>query len=71
MATLEDKFGIALLDPTLDWIRRNMKPEDIFDRADLAEWAQGNLSGFRDPEDIFSARELEEWAEANGYEFKY
>lgn len=32
----------SLLDDTVDWIRDNLTPEDIFDESTLEEWALSN-----------------------------
>jgi len=29
-----------LLDDAIDWIKSNMRPEDIFDDVDLIDWAK-------------------------------
>jgi len=31
----------TLLELSLDWISSHMKPEDVFDEKDLADWAIG------------------------------
>jgi len=32
-----------VLQEAIDWINANLSPEDVFDRADLVEWADENL----------------------------
>ena len=31
-----------LLEKTLEWIKENLSPEDVFDEGALAEWAEKN-----------------------------
>ena len=30
----------SLLDDAIDWIRTNLKPEDVFDKKQLEEWTR-------------------------------
>jgi hypothetical protein len=51
--------GAMLLDTAQEWIRDNMKPDQIFDDNQLEQWAEEK--GF------VSSKNLEAWAEENGY----
>lgn len=31
-----------LLDESIDWIKNNLSPEDVFDRIQLEDWANNN-----------------------------
>ena len=44
----ENVFGADILDKVVEWIRDNLRPEDIFEDDELAEWA--NDSGYVKPE---------------------
>ena len=41
---LRDNLEALEIDATgiLDWVRENFLPEDIFDKEELAEWAESN-----------------------------
>jgi len=39
---LEDVVGTLLLENAIDWISRNMEPEDVFSTQDLDRWAKNN-----------------------------
>lgn len=54
--------GSDLLESSIDWIRRNMSPDEVFSENDLKDWANG-----KECEYIFSKSELQAWAEDNGY----
>ena len=54
----------SLLADAIEWIRGNLRPDQVFDEQELYAWASENAS---DPEDVFSTHELDRWAEANGY----
>ena len=46
-ARYNDLFAAELLpayplDAAIEWIKANMKPEDVFDVAQLEEWAEEN-----------------------------
>lgn len=51
-----------LLEEAIDWIRSNMKPDDVFEEKELIAYA----SNF-DPEDVFTESSLENWADKNGW----
>jgi hypothetical protein len=60
---LNDVIGIEILEKAVDWIGKNMEPEDVFSESPLKEYVRINFS----PEDIFATAELKQWAEENGY----
>lgn len=66
--TRNREFGIEVLsqwplDAALEWIKKTLGPEEVFDHAELISWARDNCS----PADVFSDKELAEWAEGHGY----
>lgn len=36
-----------LLDESIDWIKNNLSPEDVFDRTQLEDWARMNAIGVK------------------------
>jgi hypothetical protein len=40
--------GTSLLEDAIDWIRDNMKPDQVFEAKDLQGWAEDN--GYVKPE---------------------
>ena len=38
----------AMFDRTLVWIRKNLKPDDVFEEAELIKWAEANGYEARD-----------------------
>lgn len=34
--------GTTLLDAAIEWVKDNMKPDDVFDNTDLSTWAEDN-----------------------------
>lgn len=59
---LESVLGTGLLENSIDWIRSNMSPEDVFPEKELLQWAANY-----DPDSVFTKDSLESWAENNGY----
>jgi hypothetical protein len=51
------------LDDAIEWIRKHMDPEDVFEPETLTCWANDNC----EPGDVFTERALVTWAEENGY----
>lgn len=39
---LANVIDSSLLDSSIDWIKTNLSPEDVFDEAKLHEWAENN-----------------------------
>lgn len=39
---IKDVIPECLLEDTVFWIKSNMKPEDVFDKDELEEWAIEN-----------------------------
>lgn len=35
-------FPIYVLDEAIEWIKKNLSPEDVFDHAELRDWAERN-----------------------------
>lgn len=35
-------ISLSLLEEAIDWISHNLEPEDVFDDANLREWARDN-----------------------------
>lgn len=56
-------FPKNTLELVVEWIRDNLKPNDVFDEDVIAKIASENFL----PQDIFSKEELTEWAEADGF----
>jgi hypothetical protein len=61
---LHDVVDTGLLERSINWIKHNLEPEDIFSEKELFKWASNY-----DPETVFekSIGDLESWAERNGY----
>jgi hypothetical protein len=38
----EVKMSTASLDEAIDWIKNNLKPDDVFDNKELESWAESN-----------------------------
>ena len=45
---IADMINRTLLDEAVRWIANNLRPEEVFSDADLAEWANDN--GYRESE---------------------
>ena len=39
---IADIINNRLLETAIDWIKRNMEPEDVFDTLQLSSWAESN-----------------------------
>lgn len=52
----------GIIDTAIDWIKSNLKPEDVFSEDDLQKWAQG-----MEVASIYPEKDLIDWAENNGY----
>lgn len=52
----------SILQDAIDWIQKNMNPDDVFTDDDLTSWATS-----KEIDSVFPAKELEAWAESNGY----
>jgi len=59
---LVDVVGTGLLENAMDWIARNLSPNDVFSEKDLVEWASGEK-----PENLFHKDDLADWATSNGF----
>jgi len=70
------------LDEAVEWIKANLSPGDVFDDAQLAEYARSNIeiddvyseqnildyvARTYNPSEVFEVRDLESWAEDDGY----
>jgi len=51
-----------LLEEAIDWIKGNMKIDEVFDEKEILAYANNY-----DPEDVHTVSSLESWAESNGY----
>lgn len=60
---LDAVINRTLLEDSIDWIKVNMNPLDVFSEKDLISWAHD--CGL---EEVFTEKELNRWAEDNGYE---
>jgi hypothetical protein len=63
VAMLGNELPKSLLGDTLDWIRDNLDPGDIYDQQRLNQYV-GQLAA---PEEVFSEDELKAWAIDKGY----
>ena len=54
--------GTSLLESSIEWIRSNLNPDQVWSEKELINWANNY-----DPEGIFSDQQLSSWAESNGY----
>lgn len=59
---IQSVVGSDLLESSIDWIVKNMNPDEVFPESDLKNWANS-----KECEDIFTKSELSAWAEDNGY----
>jgi len=50
------------LEMAIDWIGKNIDPEEVFGEKALLDWARNY-----DPEGIFDESTLATWAKSNGY----
>lgn len=57
-----DNVPDGILQDAIDWISKNMSPEDVFTDADLTSWASG-----QEIDSIYPVKELESWALDNGF----
>lgn len=39
---LNDVIGTSILESAIDWIQRNLNPQDVFSERYLQEWAEDN-----------------------------
>ena len=39
---VSDMIGMELLDNAVEWISKNLKPEDVFTDSELEDWALDN-----------------------------
>ena len=37
-----EMFGTEKLEQAIEWIQKNLSPEDVFNQEQLDNWAQGN-----------------------------
>ena len=58
----EREFGLSYYSQIVEYIARDLVPEQVFSFDDLKMWA--NDQGL---EDLFTQGELEAWAENNGF----
>lgn len=54
----ENEFGRNFLDSILEWIEKNMNPEDVFSEDSLRDWGKDQEEWIPDPD---------QWAVENGY----
>lgn len=59
---VESVISTSLLEESIDWIKSNLSPEEVYGEKELLEWARNF-----DPEDVFKEDSLASWAESNGY----
>lgn len=60
---LEEVIGFGVLEAAVEWIAKNMEPEDVFSQQQIRTSAQQNNM----PDDVFGEKELAAWAESNGF----
>ena len=60
---LDEVIGSGVLEAAVEWIAKNMEPEDVFSQQQIRTSAQQN----NEPQDVFSEKELASWAESNGF----
>ncbi len=51
------------LDSVVDWIQKNLSPDDVFPESALTGYVASTFT----PASVFSEKELAEWAENNGF----
>lgn len=51
------------LDLSIEWIKENLGPNDVFDQKTLEDWVQT----YSTPGDTFTDDQLDDWAKENGY----
>lgn len=64
---IQSVISQRLLEESIDWIKSNMEPEDVFDSSQLISWAKDWLPPSVEPAAVFSEELLAEWAESNGW----
>lgn len=60
---VEVSIAKNVLESTLQYVRDNFKPDDIWDDYILRAY----IAKVSMPEDVFEEKSLSEWAESNGY----
>jgi len=60
---LETVVPTTLLDDAIDWIKKNLNPDEVFEEKEILAFVRDNFS----PEVVYDS-ELDTWAENNGYE---
>lgn len=60
---LDEVIGLGVLEAAVEWIAKNMEPEDVFSQQQIRTSAQQNNM----PDDVFGEKELAAWAESNGF----
>ncbi len=67
---LRDVIGEDCLERSIDWIKKNKEPNEIWDNStlfdDIKQWIVDN----KYPGDVFDEETLGNWAEENGFELK-
>ena len=63
-----DVIGDLLLEKAVDWVGKNLEPENVFNSSKLTQWAKDWLPRNIEPSAIFSVELLEEWAESNEWQ---
>jgi hypothetical protein len=58
---IADQLPADLLDTAINWITRNLSPDEVFDEKQLDDWADDN--GYVKEKKI----DYEGWAKDNGY----
>lgn len=53
----------SALPDVIDWMKKNLSPDDVFEDKELREYVGGSSL----PEDVFEEKLLKQWAEDNGY----
>jgi hypothetical protein len=59
---IEVKVSKSALENAIEWIRKNLDPDDVFEEDKLLKFAAGYI-----PTDVFPEADLIDWAENNGY----
>ena len=63
VAAIGKELPNTLLGTSLDWIRDNMDPSEVFDGDKIRNWVSNTCT----PEEVFKKSELNAWALENGY----
>lgn len=62
-AVVGTEIASSVLQTSIDWMRDNLNPNNIWDQQQLNTWVSENAT----PDEVFTDEELMQWAISKGY----